>query len=101
MTDDEVFASPSVISNSSFSAQRPLNLHRIQLPDLAGVLADRPVAGELAHARGVEDRHFRPAGFVLEGSVYQLLGVTVGLEIGEHEEWVAVDEILVEHAEAA
>jgi hypothetical protein len=29
------------------------DLHGIELPDLAGVFGDRPVAGEFAHPRGV------------------------------------------------
>ena len=34
---------------------------RLQAPDLRGVLPDRPVAGELSHARHVEDCLARPA----------------------------------------
>jgi len=32
------------------------------MPDIAGVFPDGAIAGKLAHARAIEDRHARPAG---------------------------------------
>ena len=40
------------------------HLHRVDVPDLLGVLVDGPVAAELAGPQRVQDRFFGPLGLV-------------------------------------
>ena len=73
---------------------RLLDVNGLEFPDVLGVFGDRPVAGELADAGGVHDRHFCPAGFVEEGLGDQVLCIAVSLEVREAEEGIVVYEVV-------
>ena len=73
----------------------------LRLPDLVAVLADGAVRGELARARGVQDRHARPAFLVAIGLVDQRLAIRVRLVVGEHEVRIVVHEIVDQRLELA
>src|SRR6185436_15971419 len=72
---------------------------RLDVPDLAHVFPDRPVRRELAHARGVEDRHARPAIAVAPGSVDARLAFLVRRIVGEHHVLVVPHEMVDEGPE--
>lgn len=73
---------------------RLLDVNGLEFPDVLGVFGDRPVAGELADASGVHDRHFCPAGLVKEGLGDQVLCIAVGLEVCQAEEGIVIDEVV-------
>src|SRR5262249_36008527 len=56
---------------------------RLDLPDLAGVLADGAVGGELAHARDVEQRLAVPGRAILVLDVDPQLSLDIVMEVGE------------------
>ena len=56
--------------------------NRIEVPNVFGVFQNGAVAGKFPDPRGVEDRHFAPAGFVLERGGDFFLGVAIGFEVG-------------------
>ena len=66
----------------------------MDVPDEFAVIANRTVRGELAHARGVEDRSARPGVRVAPERTHSLLNVDVALVIGEEEEGIVIKEIL-------
>ena len=70
-------------------------------PDRVAVLADRPVGGELAGARHVQDRHARPARRVAECAVDLALRVDVGAVVGEQQIGVVVEEVIEQRPEQA
>lgn len=48
---------------------RDLDIRRFHVPDIAGVLSDGPVAGELSRGGDVPDHHPGPFSGVLTGSI--------------------------------
>ena len=66
--------------------------HRLEMPDVPDILFDRSVGRELSGARGIHQRHFRPAHAVVVRFLHPLLRLGVGAEIRE-------DEVLVRTAE--
>src|SRR3954454_8845842 len=62
---------------------------RLDLPDVAGVLADGAVGGELAHAGDVEQRLAAPLRTIEPGVVHAELGGDVGVEVGQVDVLVA------------
>ena len=69
-----------------------LDAHGFDLPDVLAIFADGPIRRELAHARGVQDRHARPLRGILVRGGHPALAVDVGLEIGQQHEVVAFEE---------
>ncbi len=67
-----------------------------------GIFADGAVAREFAHAGSIQDRHFRPMGFVAVGFVHEGVGIAVGLEVGENHKRVAsIEQTVAQGGESA
>ena len=67
------------------SLLRITDRHRLQMPDIPVIIADRTVGGELAAAGGVHDAHAGPALSILIRSRHALLGIDEAAEIrGNH-----------------
>src|SRR5512143_3192977 len=77
------------LSSGSCRGPRSLDLHRGRVPDLRGVLPDRPVARELAHVGDVHDGPPRPLRLVTIGPGDPVLGGHVGGVVGEQKVTVA------------
>jgi len=71
----------------------PARINAMASPDVAAVFADAAVGGELAGARGVENRHARPALAVAIGTVHPLLAVGVGLVVGQHHVRIVMQQV--------
>src|SRR5919109_1539483 len=75
------------------SSPEPASVGR-DLPDVAGVAADRAIGREPADPRGIQHGPPGPLGMVAEGVVDAALGCRVGGEIGGDHEVVVMPQIV-------
>ncbi len=72
--------------------RRALDRYRLDVPDVAAILADRTIGRELSGSRRVQDRHPRPDVAVAIGVAHAPLAFDVGSKVREHQVRVVVHE---------
>src|SRR5207248_7129244 len=70
-------------AGSGSPATVSFRLHWTDGPDVAAVVADRPIGGKAAHSSAVQDRHAGPRASIGPGLAHPLLRVDVGLIVGQ------------------
>src|SRR5205823_1961826 len=88
---------PSFIPHPSSLPSLP---DRLRTPDVVAVFADRAVAGELAHAGDVQDRHARPPRLVAPRPADGALALDVRVVVGQQQVVVAAVEVCSERSAA-